>query len=84
MYCLKSAGLSSVEYRGGGIWRGDNLNPFFTVIVQKVASPSAARKDAKVADLVHAAAAGRYLVTGPSRGTNDRGITALVASCLRP
>jgi hypothetical protein len=80
--CLSQAGLSNVEQRDANIWRGFNDDPFFGVIVQSLPSAAKAKKAAHQADLVHAYAAGRYLVTGPVTSADDQGITQTVADCL--
>jgi hypothetical protein len=80
--CLSQAGLSKVEQRDANLWRGFNSDPFFGVIVQSLGTSAKAKKAAHQADLVHAYAAGRYLVTGPVKSADDQGITQAVADCL--
>jgi hypothetical protein len=88
--CLKAAGLSSVQFRGGNggstgypTWRGlHTASPFFAVLVQKLESLAAARRAVKDATSVRAVQSGRYMVTGPVRSVRDSGVTAGVAACL--
>jgi hypothetical protein len=80
--CLAAAGLSSVEKRGSGLWRGFSSEPFFVVIVQQFPTAAKARSVVKEADLVIGKAAGPYAVTGPSKRSDDKGLVDLVAECL--
>ena len=80
--CLSQAGLSNVEQRDTRLWRGNNHDPFFLVVVQSLPTAAKAKKAAQQADLVYAYAAGRYLVTGPATSADDQGITQTVADCL--
>jgi hypothetical protein len=71
-----------VEQRDTDLWRGNNDDPFFLVIVKSLPTAAKAKKAAQQADLVYAYAAGRYLVTGPVTSADDQGITQTVADCL--
>jgi hypothetical protein len=85
--CLASAGLTKLD-KSGPYWRGVNdavsgAN-FFQVDIQKLASAAAARSLVHDATAVYAAAAGRWVVTGPSKGTEDGSlIVGTVADCLK-
>jgi hypothetical protein len=80
--CLQEAGLSNVEQRMPTFWRGDNLDPFFMVHVDRLPSYRAAAQAVHDADLVWAAQSGRYFVAGPSKSVDDQGLVGNVASCL--
>jgi hypothetical protein len=82
MECLSQAGLSNVEQRDADLWRGFSDDPFFLVAVHSLPTAAKAKKAAQQADLVYAYAAGRYLVTGPAKAADDKGITESVAHCL--
>jgi hypothetical protein len=80
--CLSQAGLSNVEQRGVNLWRGNNDEPFFLVLVHSLGSAEKAKEAARQANLVYAYAAGRYFVAGPVKLADDQGITKSVGDCL--
>jgi hypothetical protein len=81
--CLEEAGLSNVEEREVGLWRGLHENPAFAIVVHKLAKP------AKAPIVV----AGVYAVTGsfkvaaegtglPNWGLDADFLVQEVADCL--
>jgi hypothetical protein len=81
--CLEEAGLSNVEEREVGLWRGLHENPAFAIVVHKLAKP------AKAPIVV----AGAYAVTGsfkvaaegtglPNWGLDADFLVQEVADCL--
>jgi hypothetical protein len=82
--CLEEAGLSNVEERDVGFWRGDHDEPLYAITIHKLATPA---KEPRVV-------AGEYAVTGSfkviavGRGlTGNEGLQAdalvqIVADCL--
>lgn len=83
--CLSRAGLAQVSQVAPTTWRAfHSYTPFFGVFVDRMASSAAAVKASGQADLVWSETAGRYLVTGPSTGTDDQGVVDAVAACLTP
>ena len=80
--CLSQAGLSNVEPRDTRLWRGNNHDPFFLVVVQSLPTAAKAKEASQQADLVYAYAAGRYLVTGRPRRPTTGASAQTVADCL--
>jgi hypothetical protein len=81
--CLEEAGLSNVEEREVGVWRGLHESPGFAIVVHKL------RKPAKAPSVV----AGAYAVTGsfkvaaegtglPNWGLDADVLVQEVADCL--
>jgi hypothetical protein len=81
--CLKAAGLQNVEARSPHLSRGTNADPFFAVIIDRLASAVAAEDAAAAAMLVWTASAGRYLVTGPAKDIEEGIVVEAVSGCLR-
>jgi hypothetical protein len=81
--CLTGAHLTQVSQSSPAAWRADHsFSPFFSVFVNRMASPEAARRASSAADLVWSEPAGRYLVTGPGLDTDGGGVVDAVAVCL--
>jgi hypothetical protein len=75
--------LDHVEKRDSDLWRGFDPSDGTIVVVHLLPSAKEAKDAAKAADLVHAAAAGRYVVTGAAKSSgNDGQIVKAVAGCL--
>ena len=80
--CLQEAGLTNVEQRTRTFWRGDNLDPFFMVGIDRLPSKRAAARAVYDADLVWSAQSGRYFVSGPSRDVDAQRLVTGIAFCL--
>ena len=91
--CLDAAGLSDVEERSAGPWRGFHDAPFYGVTVERFASQAEARRVARDAVDVYAAQAVEFVVIGPfkpsagglvneeeAREAND--LVQQIAACL--
>lgn len=81
--CLVAAGLSDVENRGSGVWRGFSDDKQL-IVVKDLKTASDARRAVRDADLVVSASGGNYFVTGGGNNseTSDETTVRAVAACL--
>jgi hypothetical protein len=81
--CLRDEGLSDVEQRDESLWRGFHQDPFYAVLVQKLANPAEAASLVADADLAVAAQSGSFVVTGPAPGApGAREVVDAIAGCI--
>jgi hypothetical protein len=80
--CLQEAGLSNVEQRTRTFFRGNNLDPFFMIGIDRLPSKRAAARAVHDADLVWSAQSGRYFVSGPSKSVDAQRLVTRIMFCL--